>query len=69
MTFDEAKTFVMPFGKYKGKTLDEIAKTDEGLLYLDWAVCVSRGLVLGALNAYLQDPVMEKEVRDAMGGA
>lgn len=35
--FLAAKVFVMPFGKYKGRTLDEIAKSDEGLRYLDWA--------------------------------
>ena len=29
--------YVMPFGKYKGQTLDNIASTDAGLLYLDWA--------------------------------
>lgn len=27
-------TFVMPWGKYKGRTLKEIA--DEDILYLDW---------------------------------
>lgn len=26
----------IPFGKYRGDTLDDIASTDEGLRYLDW---------------------------------
>lgn len=27
--------FVLPFGPHTGKTLSEVADTDEGLLYLD----------------------------------
>lgn len=38
MTFDQASGTVLPFGKYKDQTLDEIATTDDGLLYLDWLV-------------------------------
>ena len=34
--FHAAKKFVIPFGKYRGKTLNEVAETDEGLTYLDW---------------------------------
>jgi len=34
MTYDEAKDMAMPFGKYKGKTLAEIAEAD--VMYLDW---------------------------------
>lgn len=37
MTIDEAESVVMPFGKHRGRTIREIADTDEGLLYLDWA--------------------------------
>jgi hypothetical protein len=35
-TFTEASAYVLTIGKYKGKTLDEIATTDDGLVYLDW---------------------------------
>jgi hypothetical protein len=38
MKFDEAKGFRLPFGNYRGQTLDEVAATDEGLRYLDWLV-------------------------------
>lgn len=34
--FQQAKAFRMPFGKHRGVTLDDIARTDEGLRYLDW---------------------------------
>lgn len=36
MTFDQAKSFEMPWGQYKGIELDKIAFSDSGLLYLDW---------------------------------
>ena len=36
MDFTDAQKFVMPFGKYKGQTLDQIAESDAGLKYLDW---------------------------------
>ena len=38
MNLDQAHGVLMPFGKYKGKTLGEIA--DEDVLYLDWLVGV-----------------------------
>ena len=31
----EPGDFVLAFGKYHGRTLDQIANTDRGLLYLD----------------------------------
>lgn len=27
---------VVPLGKYKGQTIDDVATTDDGLRYLDW---------------------------------
>lgn len=70
MTFKDAANFVMPFGKYKGKTLDAIATDDEGLRYLDWL----RGAreedrephtaIDYALDAYLSDPSICRELED-----
>ena len=34
MTLERALSFVMPVGKHKGKTLEEIAKSDPA--YLEW---------------------------------
>ena len=34
--FTTAKTFRMPFGKFKGQQLDDVGITDRGLKYLDW---------------------------------
>jgi uncharacterized protein (DUF3820 family) len=67
MTFDQAKTFVMPFGKHKGRTLEQIASDDEGLQYLDWLFGErgDGGFQLDrALVAYLEDPSIQKELED-----
>ena len=29
---------IIPFGKFKGKTFDEVAQTRDGLRWIDWAV-------------------------------
>jgi hypothetical protein len=36
MTLERAQAFVMPLGRFKGKTLRRIAKHDEGRRYLRW---------------------------------
>lgn len=69
MTFNEAKHYEMPFGKYKGQTLDDIAQEGRGLRYLDWlrGVRSEEGKntdVDKALAAYLGDPSIQKELED-----
>lgn len=57
MDFKAAAATVLPFGKFKGRTLDQAAETDEGLRYLDWLVgqaWLKPGLK-SALQAYLSD--------------
>jgi len=64
MNFLDAMIYKMKFGKYAGKTLDEIAKTDEGLKYLDylygqtWLTAETRD----ALTAYVSEPSISKEI-------
>jgi hypothetical protein len=36
MTTSEAASCVFHFGSYKGRTIDEISRTDDGMRYLDW---------------------------------
>ena len=60
--------FEMPFGKHKGKTLDQIAETDQGLLYLDWLwdeidPLTSVGI---AIQKYQTLPVIQKELDEAV---
>jgi hypothetical protein len=35
-TVERAKSFVMPFGKFRGKTVGELAETPRGADYLRW---------------------------------
>lgn len=58
-----------PYGPYVGQTLDEIASTDEGLLYLDRMVDkLSPDLHLRkAIKQYLSDPTIRKELDDLLG--
>lgn len=67
MTFKDAAAFVMPFGKHKGRTLDDIAADDDGLQYLDWMRGVreddgKNDQVDRALRAYIDDPAIQKEL-------
>ena len=36
--FTDACQVVIPFGKYKGRTIASVGRNDEGLRYLDWLV-------------------------------
>jgi len=64
--FRAAQNYTILFGKYKGQTLEEIAETDEGLLYLDWLRGQSWTLsyLTDHLNTYLNDPTIKKELED-----
>lgn len=67
MDFATAKAHRLTFGKYYGKTLDEIGSTDQGLLYLDYMrgeieKAGNRRTVLAALAAYLDDPTVAGDV-------
>jgi len=81
MTFEEAGKTELHFGAFRGQTIDEIAKTDRGLLYLDWlfgerategaAVYIretkSREMcVTKALETYLSDATIRGEIQRAM---
>lgn len=60
--------YVMPFGKYRGKTLDEIGDDDEGVRYLDW-LRGERGdddNVGAAIGRYLDDPVRRHRIEGVL---
>ncbi len=67
--FKAAKRHVINFGKYKGKTLDEIAESDDGLRYLDWLRGQSFvGSVTATwLRIYLEDPSIKAELAKLFG--
>lgn len=55
--------YVMPFGMHKDETLDEIAATDEGLRYLDWAAGeFDYGTAGSAIRAYVAQDVIQREI-------
>lgn len=67
LSFKDAAAFVMPFGKYKNVSVDKIAETDNGLLYLDWM----RGNayaphIKDVIGVYLDDPTIAAELKKAM---
>ena len=73
MEFSEAKITLMPFGKYKGKTIDQIAETDSGLRYLDWLrgemakdpkKNKGRIILYEAMCTYLGDPAIGRELEN-----
>lgn len=61
--FSQAADFVLTFGKHQGKTIDKVAHTDEGLLYIDFL----SGLKLdfhtkNAVCTYLDEPAIAKDL-------
>ena len=67
--FKEAADYVLKFGKYTGKTLDAVASSDVGLVYLDWARGTLR-LAFHTKNAicsYLDDPTIAKDLAKLVG--
>jgi hypothetical protein len=66
ISFTTAATATIPFGPFKDSTIDEIAKTDNGLLYLDRVrakISFSSYFNI-CLEAYLDNPVIQKELSD-----
>jgi uncharacterized protein (DUF3820 family) len=51
--------FVMPWGIYKGKTLFQIALTEHGCKYLDWAV---EGLRPGEVRDKIREAVTHPDI-------
>lgn len=64
-----ASEIKLPYGKYRGKTLDEIASTREGLLYLDNMVdeFPRDSYLKKAIKDFLSDPTIQKELDDLLG--
>jgi len=68
VTFDQAKNYVLKFGPphIRGKTLDEIAKTNKGLRFLDGLV--DRSFLTEYTNsyirAYLSEPGIKRDLEN-----
>lgn len=73
MTFAQAKQYRIPFGKHRGKSLDEIAETDDGLRYLDWfrgedPSSPSAIRAKEMIEVYLADEAIAKDLADMDDG-
>lgn len=71
MDFKDASEFVIPFGKYKGKTIDSIAESDDGLKYLDWlygerSISNPHCETTLALATYLADPTVATDLANLL---
>ncbi len=67
MDFRAAGNFPMTIGKYKNKTVDEIASSDEGLLWLDWLrgqreKAGPKNATYEAVCAYLDNPGIAQDL-------
>jgi hypothetical protein len=60
---------VVPFGKFKGRTIDQVASTDDGLKYLDWMVGLDdlREPFKTDLTTYLAKPSVSQELDRILG--
>lgn len=77
--FRAAAAHVLPFGKFSGNTIDRVAESDAGLLYLDWmrGELVAGRLVarqseqpalINALAVYLEDPAIAGDLAKLVRG-
>ena len=68
----EIRDTVIPFGKHKGRTFNDLASSNAGLLYLDkqrgrdW-VRETHPDLAQALDAYLSEPGVSREIDRALG--
>ena len=68
----EVRDTIIPFGKHKGRTLNDVASSTGGLLYLDkqrgrdWVRENHPDLIV-ALEAYLSEPGVSRELDRALG--
>jgi len=68
LTFAEAARTVIPFGDYKGQTIDHVAQTDEGLLWLDEIVDWPNLFedLSEAIQTYLTDRAISGELKSIL---
>jgi hypothetical protein len=69
MTFEQSQSYVLLFGKYCGKSLEEVASTDYGLRDLDWLRGQSwvQPSTKEAIDTYLNHGPIARELEQLIG--
>ena len=63
MSFAEASGTIVTFGEYEGLTIDQIAQSDRGLLWLDRiAEKIRTPRLAEAIRTYLHDPSIARDL-------
>lgn len=64
LTMELARAYCVPFGKYRGCTIAEVAWTDVGILWLQYAsgLYYANGLFREALRVFLTDPKIARKL-------
>ncbi len=60
-SFARAEAFTMPFGKHRGKTLADLAKSEQGRDYLRWLAASDYGNAQKAAEIVLRGVLGEQE--------
>ena len=69
LTFHAAGNCKVMFTQYRGQTVDDIASTDRGLIFLDGLrdnESLDEGLKR-CLDVYFQDPIIQRAIQEAVG--
>ncbi len=71
MAKDTSGDVKIPFGKYKGQAISEIADSKDGLKYLDWILgqewFKQKEDLFEAVDTYLKNPHVARELAEAIG--
>lgn len=68
MNFQKASEVKIPYGNYRGRTIDQVAQDEAGLKYLDRLVDDAgkiawvEGELLEAIETYLADPIVAEDL-------
>ena len=69
-TVDEASGVCLPFGRYRGESIEDIGSDDDGLRYLDWLIGQTwvKTDLRDALVVYLGQKLIQQRLVDIKEG-
>jgi hypothetical protein len=66
MKFQQAAKHKVMHGSHSGKSLDQIAMKDSGLLWIDRMQDSNHKILRKAARAYMSDPTIQKELQQIL---